>query len=463
MKTFDRLSLTIAVAVLLAVMFTACAQPMPTAVSEIPEKEKTEETGTQEESASPAKEDDITGEWVMAYYKIRSKWGDEDPYEYITMADDTFADQAELKIHKDGEKYIADYRYTFEQGMERFYGNELVYKEEPAYADCGNDKWCYAFSKPYEDDPDRVITMLDADTLIEYELYEENQEPTEEDEGYSYRMETIATFLRKDSPKLENMEDLRYFDTVTVSTTKELLDNIKNNTRVILKAGEYNFSDIMNAVKTANVDNEGGTYEFEDVSNLCLEAEEGAEVKILTNDSYSPVMSFTEGSYNIVLRGLTVGHNVEPGYCSGSVLYFSSTNGIVVENCHLYGSGTYGIEAGNCSNLEVRNTDIYECTYGLVSMMNTDYAHFTGCEMRDSSDLSMVDVSSCYDVVFEDCKLHNNTIDTQYDCPFVDLDEYSQVTFRNCDFKDNVYKVFSNYPVTLEKCNIGEGGQADGV
>lgn len=463
MKSISLRAVLTGLCVAVAVQLCACAKPVPPTVTQ--GTSKTQETKEEEEGGEnkTVSEADIVGEWIMVYNTTRSQYQDEDPYEYITMADDPYAEQAEIKIRREGDSYIADYRASDEMSLSRFYGNRLEYDEAAAYDGCENDKWCYHFVMPYDDDPPRVITMTDADTLIEYEVLEESREATEEDEGYHYKVETISTFLRKDSPRLSNMEDLRYFDTVTVSNTKELLKNIKNNTKLILKEGTYNFSDIMNTVKNEHVDNEAGAYVFEDVSNLCIAAEEGSEVSITVNDPYSPVMSFTEGSYNIVLRGLTVGHDVEPGYCSGSVLDFNTVNGVSVEDCKLYGCGTYGIEAYACSNIEVKNTAIYECTYGLVSLIDADFVHFTDCQMRDSKEYSMFDINSSYDVVFEDCKIHDNDASSAFDGVFVSSDEYSDVTFRNCEFTGNSYLIFSNNPVTLEKCNITdsirEGGQ----
>ena len=187
--------------------------------------------------------------------------------------------------------------------------------------------------------------------------------------------------------------------------------------------------------------------QLSDVSYLCLEAKDGAEVEINIDEAYSPVLTFEYGK-DITLRGLTFGHRVEPGYCSGSVLSFESTSEINIENCKLYGSGTYGIETTYCSEMNVSDTDIYECTYGLLSLFGTNYTHFNNCTLRDSSDLDLITTVDCSDIRFENCVFSGNSTDSY----FVRRNEYDDITFTNCEFKNNEYKEFSNYEVTLENC-----------
>ncbi|MBQ8117495.1 MAG: right-handed parallel beta-helix repeat-containing protein [Lachnospiraceae bacterium] len=406
--------------------------------------------------SSSIKTDSLVGDWVMVYTIYHSEYEDEEPYEYVTMKDDEYAPEAEMKIRKDGDKLLADYKYTYEMGgCDRFYGNELVYRAEQAYDGCENDQWSYAFSMPFADDEEKIITLTDPDTLVQYEYYENDPEEMGED-YYEYKCHTKYVYLRADSPKLENMEDLRYFKTVTVSDAKQLLNSIDNNTKIVLEAGTYNLSD----VREEDISNPYLVWEYGEMSvtasNVCFEAKDGAEVLICVNDPYVPVLSF-DYSTNVTLRGVTVGHNVEKGHCTGSVLNYLGVSGATIEDCKLYGCGTYGIEAENCSLMNVRGTEIYECTYGLVSLANVTNALFQNCDMRDSSELSMFSMWSSYDIVFDNCKIHDNVTSTNYETSFIHLeDEYSDVTFQNCEFTNNTYKQLTNGTVSFEKCTISD-------
>ena len=82
---------------------------------------------------------------------------------------------------------------------------------------------------------------------------------------------------------------------------------------------------------------------------------------------------------------------MEPGYCTGS--------------------DTYGVESHNVWGLAVTDTDIYECSYRLVTLSQT------------------------YDAVFANCKFTEN----QYWIFMNDVDgeENQNVTFENCVFDEN--------------------------
>ncbi len=399
--------------------------------------------------------EDIEGDWVMVYYENRTEYEDGDLNDYITMCNDIYADSSEIRIHKEGDAFVADYRYKGESYNEKIYGNKLTFEKMPAYEGCANESWRYSFSKTFEDDVDKIITMVDNDTLVEYESYASDPIPEMED-ALMFNSKMIATYLRKDSPRLENLEDLRYFDTVTVSSTKELLGNIKNNTKVILNEGTYNLSEVFLDAKTRFVDYEYNQYQFEGVSNLCLEAAEGAKVLICVSDAYAPVMTFTEECSNITLRGLTIGHDVEPGTCSGSVVKFDGCSGISIEKCDLYGCGTYGVEATYCSNINVADSVIHDCTYGLVSLISVMDARFTGCEMYGSKGFEMIDLTDSYDVTFDGCNIHDNDSSQSGDGVFVKVDDYPGASFENCQFSNNTYKKFSTYSVSLERCNVND-------
>ena len=88
-------------------------------------------------------------------------------------------------------------------------------------------------------------------------------------------------------------------------------------------------------------------------------------------------------------------------------------------------------------------------------MTGTGDTLFQNCELRDSGDLAMFSIDGSYGLVFEDCRIHDNTSASLYGGVFVELaNEYDSVTFRNCEFTNNTYRQFSNYSVNLEQCTI---------
>ena len=66
----------------------------------------------------------------------------------------------------------------------------------------------------------------------------------------------ICTYLRKDSKEMEQKEEYQYVDEVTVSTVQELVEAIQSRTKIILKGGTYNFSELdCDSIKNPNIEN----------------------------------------------------------------------------------------------------------------------------------------------------------------------------------------------------------------
>ncbi len=452
------LGLSLMAALLIGLLGGCGDNTKPGNAGEAGEQPREETTGQQEsgqqevsESTESQTADALVGEWEFLCNIYHSDYSDGDSYDYVVMCTDDNTPDSRINIKKDGDKYLADYLYQEYEYDCMIYGGPLQYKVGAAYEDAENTSWYMELANPFADeDTDesfRSFSIMDNDCLVVSREYR-----SEPDAEYPYYSISKDYYLRKDSPKFDDPENLRYFDTVTVSDPVELLNSIQNNRRIIVKEGVYNFTDILS--KEIDNDHIGelyGAYEVNNIFNLCIEAEEGADVQFCIDDPYADVVSFSGGA-NVTVRGITVGHTVEPGYCSGSVLHFYSVDGIDIDQCKLYGSGTYGVEAEYSYNINVTNTDIYECTYGLVSMQGVSSVLFKNCTMRDSKDMSMICLDSAYDVVFEDCDFMNNVSDAFDNVYFVEIGEYDSVAFRNCTFVNNKYPAFSNLAVEMENC-----------
>ena len=398
-------------------------------------------------SATNAKE--LLGEWQFVYSKSKTDYKDGTSYDGFTMGDDEYGLDSAIIIRESDGGLCCDYTFNGYEYTERLYGVKLNYLEEAAYPGCDNDKWCYEFSGCFEDEESlRRVTVTDDDMLIVSSKY------VYDDADYpEYSSSTINEYryLKKDDERLKDVDSLRYFDEVKVSNVIELVNSMQSNRRIIVEPGTYNFSKVSSdQIKTARAQNEYGAVNFTDVSNVKIEAAGGGEVLFCIDSAYEPVVTFRNSSH-ISIEGITAGHNAEPGTCSGSVLSFNDVSGLHITNCKLFGSGTYGIEAYATYDINVSDTDIYECTYGLLDLRSIGNAMFTNCSFRDSSYLSMLSIDNAYDVTFEKCTFTGNRVDSDRDY-FVELGEYDSATFRDCTFKDNKFYTFSNREVTLENC-----------
>lgn len=411
------------------------------------------QTTPKTETASATPLDDIVGNWTCICTTYSTEYEDGETYSSSYMIMDDYCPDSRIIVSKDGDRYLADYICLNYEVETRIYGTELELKKDAAYRDCPNQEWYALMNDPFRDmgSVDRKLTLSE-DMLIESEEFFYTAGDSEYDEDY-YSV-TTRFYLPEGSPKLDDPENLRYFDTVTVSDATELLNSIQNNRKILLEEGTYDLT----GVSLRNIDNprifdesyEG--FSIRNVSNLCLEAKDGAKVLICVDDPYYDVLSLYECEH-VTYKGLTVGHDVEPGYCSGSVLAINSSSYITVEDCHLYGSGTYGIESQYAYGIDVRNSEIYECTYGLLSLNGADGVTFVDCSLRDSEGFDMIDLYNGSDVTFTDCDFSNN-ICTYDGCYFVNLEEYCSASFTDCDFKNNEYFGFSDMDITMENCTV---------
>lgn len=458
-----RLLSTLLTLVLIAGTLSACGKTDPVTSEGDKTQESTDKDSQKEdkdkettESGDPA--DGIVGHWKFMCEVYHTDYSDGDFYDSSTMFSDEYSPDSEIIIRKEDGEYYADYYLSQYEMYEKMCGIKLSYVEGEA------DSWSMVLEDPFNEEADSaetfVLSLDENGRLVATTEY--NYSDDEDD--YSYNSISKYIYLPKDSAEFDDPESLRYFDTVTVSDAQDLLNSIQNNRKIILEAGTYYFSDVVKkSINNYRIGESwsGTVNKINDIYNVCFEAAEGADVEFLIDEAYDPVLSFENG-HNITFRGITCGHNVEPGYCSGSVLYFSNVEGLDIDKCKLYGSGTYGIETEYTYSMNVTDTDIYECTYGLLSLRNSGTAYFKNCSMRDSSDLSMIDCYSVYDVVFEDCVFSGNDATAYDSCYFVELGEYDRVTFRNCAFNNNKFNAFSNREVTLENCTSDNNTSAFG-
>lgn len=192
---------------------------------------------------------------------------------------------------------------------------------------------------------------------------------------------------------------------VHVKTVDEFLKAIASDTCIIL---DGDFFDLSTAAEYAEAEKfmsgndygaalDGATenyyweYDFDgpglvidSVSNLTIKAEgtDRAAHVISAVPRYADVLTFDNCSA-ITLSGFTAGHTKEPGSCAGGVILFRNCEDLLVDNCGLYGCGIIGVQANACRNLQVVNSEIYECSYSGITLIGTDTVSISGTLIRD--------------------------------------------------------------------------------
>ena len=177
---------------------------------------------------------------------------------------------------------------------------------------------------------------------------------------------------------------------VVVSSVDEFMANLTPNTELILKDGTYDLSTLKD-YGTGWTNYHYWSEEFDGpalvltgLENLVIRSESGDPEKCIISavPRYADVLKFKACS-NVTVSGITAGHTVEPGYCTGGVLYFEDCDNVLVDNCGLYGCGILGVRAELCSAIAVTHCEIYECSQGGISMGNSSKIKIENCSFRD--------------------------------------------------------------------------------
>jgi len=253
--------------------------------------------------------------------------------------------------------------------------------------------------------------------LSEYEEYEGDY--SEENQGIP---PAFTDFECCDESKL---------NVVRVSDLRSFVDALRSNTRIIIESD--------NPIHLLNECPEIGDTQFRisDLENVVIEGAGKNGAKLVVDNSYEDVMQI-ENCKNIVLRNLTLGHDVEPGSCTGDVVELSKCNGVVVDNCKLFGCGVVGFSSYLSQNIKVMSTDIYECSEKAVALYNSSNVIFLESVFRDCPHaIGDYGEDENHSVTFTDCIFSN------IQWGFFEVEKWG-VTVKNCkgiqdmEPKDNV-------------------------
>ena len=244
---------------------------------------------------------------------------------------------------------------------------------------------------------------------------------------------------------------------IKVSSAKDIFQNVKPYTRIVLTESYYNISQIDTSSfdsQYATLENMYDGYEFiiHDIEHFEICSSPNVMAEIVTEASHVNVISL-QNCKDVKINGIVAGHEVEKGSCTGGVISISDSSDIEINNCHLYGCGTYGIISNNCENVDVINTQIYECSYGLLDLYYSKNFNFSACSFRDSEEFTLINLQSCEELEFNNCTFTGNR--AVESCSMISAGECSNITFNKCLFKDNSYSYFlSGEDVNMVACKI---------
>lgn len=373
-------------------------------------------------------ETDDTGYYILTYIAYGEESMDE---EYLSM----FGMAGGIILEEEGTGYI----YLFDEIT------DLTWKDNTMVIE------------------DEEVAYTVTDGILEFSIEDMDEvmslQFTKSDEEAPTREEIIDMFEAgydgEEDPDFGLEEEP---ETVIVSTTEELMENIAQNATLILLPGEYNVSEWLEANAAEAWDQEtydsdgyvtAGIYSEEvfDGSQLILNdfdsvtimsADKSDPARIVCDPRYANVLTFIDCD-DLTLDHVVIGHSDAEGYCTGNVLSLIYSWNVNVIDCDLYGCGTYGLYIDDCYNVNVIDSLVHDCTYGCAvitdSTVAMKYTEFYDCQEFVMFEVyeSDIDFIGC---VFEDL-----------DGEFMNaLDDYSEVNLICCSCDDDAMASIESNP-----------------
>lgn len=214
----------------------------------------------------------------------------------------------------------------------------------------------------------------------------------------------------------------------TVKTTAEFMEAIEDNALILLEPGTYDVTKWLveegGMEKTPNM--EYGDYASEnpkgilhtgweedswevvinDIWNLTIaSADPKNPARIVCDCSHALVLNFQKCEF-LKLENLIMGHEVVPGSCSGDVVGLYDCNYPKAEGCDLYGCGAHGMNIEGCTNVNLTDCVIHDCTYGCLYIVNSDYVSVNTTRFENCREFDMFAVIDSY-LYFSECSFKN--------------------------------------------------------
>jgi hypothetical protein len=222
-----------------------------------------------------------------------------------------------------------------------------------------------------------------------------------------------------------------------VSNAREFVEAIGPQRTITLLPGEYDLSSVSNLSGEyfSFLDAyDGSELEISGVSGLIIRGSGKWDSHLITRPRYGHVIRF-RGCQSISIRNIKAGHGPETGYCTGGVILFEGSQGISIEDCHLYGSGIEGLSLYRSQGIYVGNTIIKSCTYSLATLVQCQGVTFNRCSLFDTQEFDLINIDQCGSIDFKKCTFNRNRTSGNY--LFFNVTQSNPVILKKCRFNGN--------------------------
>ena len=140
------------------------------------------------------------------------------------------------------------------------------------------------------------------------------------------------------------------------------------------------------------------------MKNLIIKGEQNSSIEV--DPRYSYCLYFINCE-NCEVHNLTIGHT-EGGTCSGGVIGVRGGRMTLVKDCDLYGCGTFGLDLIETSDFALTNSNIHDCTYGIMELRSCVSVKFTKCDFFSNREYALIEGWGNEGLVFDDCRFFAN-------------------------------------------------------
>ncbi len=243
--------------------------------------------------------------------------------------------------------------------------------------------------------------------------------------------------------EMEN-HDAVMVDTIVVQTTEELIKEISSHKVIKLEGQEYRLKSTLNIEGVKNLKILGMT-----LPHLMLDEQNGTVIQLLN-------------AQNIYFDNLIIGHSKSQGHTGKQgIVRIEHCSNVEVQNCQIWGHGTFGLITNDVCRLAFNNSAITECTALIFELEKSRQVDFSNTKFYNNHlAISVLGgfTNATKEVIFTNCEFSDNEPTVPGNPAFNfrdnDRDFHEKIVFRNCTFKNNKgYKWYGD-KIKLDQCKI---------
>lgn len=266
------------------------------------------------------------------------------------------------------------------------------------------------------------------------QLIKSEEAVPDDERGYMPNPEDFPGGLAEDGRGPDEVDD-----EIVVKTEEQFLSALGNNRTVIVAADTHlNLSRVLEnenmfrgkqgrrwasdasaiiskePLVVSESETDGRQLALLNFSGLTIKGQKNSSIEV--DPRYSYCLYFINCDHCEV-HNLTIGHT-EGGYCSGGVIGVKGGRQNFVKDCDLYGCGTYGLDLMETTDFGMTNSNVHDCTYGIMQLRSCMAVKFNKCDFFNNREYDLIEGRGVEGLSFTDCRFFANW----GDAPLFNLD-----------------------------------------